>query len=807
MSGVLLWSSIFLSVCAWEWLLPFYSLTNLPAGGGLLALGFWSLAAALLVAGWKTVKDGEQQESRSKTGGRILLISALVFLAILVVQGLTVVFYSYVAATHRHMSFLLYPLYWVLCLLGYSCALEAGVLNVWNSQYLVPFSANSEKLALLPTLLLVGAVGVMQILSSKRPSGVRLMAAGCVVVVAWLLRLVLLVSLLLEYDDPFQPPPFAVAIFSDRVLTAMYLLLLTVALGTLLRHRPHLLLEGVQKPRILSPPWVAGASLAAGVFCLTGALLFQDSGRIKDGPILFDDVHSRMWEKTEGRMGKYTFGGLPAYSYTSLFYLLSHHWDVEINSTRRLDQLDLSKYSVLVLKTPSVKYSAEEIESIRNYLEGGGGVFLLGDHTNLLGMNAFLNEISGKYGIRFNYDSSNRFSDGYFSEYRPSFGGLHPVVAGIGYFRFLTSCTLDAPLLCERVMICGDVFSDKIDYSKPSFFGDSIVEPDDDFGLAVLGAARKVGKGRLLLFAESTVFSNFCLFIDGHDRFFLNAINFLQRQNHWGYALNWLFAGGAGVLILLAFFRSRGRLKSLALWASLFLLLGTGVGGKFWGTLNRVHYALPPPRCPQTRVAFLDRHTEFYLPPALGTPVIPFDVSFDSFFVSMQRLGLFPFRSRSLEECEEASAIVIINPVEEFSPAELKRLCDYVKAGGNLFVTDTIYNKKPHLGRLLSPFGVDVRRTTRQIELPDPVTRAWELPRDGGDGKGSRDGGESPGILKFLCKQYGEGVIAVAVDSQFFCRSFLGSSLDKEERNRRRVYDLIYEIFEKNFELKPRMDY
>src|SRR4051794_6387352 len=86
---------------------------------------------------------------------------------------------------------------------------------------------------------------------------------------------------------------------------------------------------------------------------------------------------------------------------------------------------DLTHYNVLVLTEPNIRYTAAEITAVRNFVQNGGGLFLISDHAgadrNSDGWDAagIFNEVMGSpsvFGITFN-DNSSDTSSGWFDNH------------------------------------------------------------------------------------------------------------------------------------------------------------------------------------------------------------------------------------------------------------------------------------------------------------------------------------------------------------------------------------------------------
>ena len=144
-------------------------------------------------------------------------------------------------------------------------------------------------------------------------------------------------------------------------------------------------------------------------------------------------------------------------------------------------------------------------------------------------MNTYLNSISRKFGINFNYDSTNDLNTGFLSTYTTPKVLKHPILKGISSFDFMTSCSLKAPLLVEDVMIGYSLGAFPGDYSDKDFFRKIPLNSDMKFGSFLQSVAVKYGKGKVAAFTDSTCLSSFSIFMDGNPGFVLGN-NWVPEQ-------------------------------------------------------------------------------------------------------------------------------------------------------------------------------------------------------------------------------------------------------------------------------------
>jgi hypothetical protein len=113
------------------------------------------------------------------------------------------------------------------------------------------------------------------------------------------------------------------------------------------------------------------------------ALGFQDPGAIKGGRVLVDEQHSN-WEWADRPFDTTWFGPQSTYNYACLMDYLGHYFRVRSNQEQPLSDRLLTDVDVLILKVPTQPFTRGEVDSIVRFVERGGGLWLIGDHTNFL---------------------------------------------------------------------------------------------------------------------------------------------------------------------------------------------------------------------------------------------------------------------------------------------------------------------------------------------------------------------------------------------------------------------------------------
>ena len=199
-------------------------------------------------------------------------------------------------------------------------------------------------------------------------------------------------------------------------------------------------------------------------------------------------------------------GDFSTYSFSSLAEWLGHWFAVDVNTSRTYEDSRLSAYDILLIKTPVRPIPEGEREAIIRFVEAGGGLLLVGDHTNLLGMGTHLNSLCVSHGIQFRYDSISNAAGG-FVEYQAPVLGSHVAALHVDELGFMTSCSLSLAPNAEAIVAADGCFRDPHDYSSSSFFGRRGAHPELEHGRMVLAGAVQVGEGRIVAFTDSTVWS------------------------------------------------------------------------------------------------------------------------------------------------------------------------------------------------------------------------------------------------------------------------------------------------------------
>ncbi|MFC1969309.1 Gldg family protein [Chloroflexota bacterium] len=534
------------------------------------------------------------------------------------------------------------------------------------------------------------------------------------------------------------------------------------------------------------------------VFSLVGAFVFDDPGKPKQGRVLIDEFHSN-WEWTTKKYDTSWYGIASGYNYYNLADYLNHFYNVESKSEQLTTEL-LSGYDVLICKMPTTPYSELEVEAIDQFVQKGGGLFLIGDHTNVFGSSTFLNPLTKRFGLRFNYDSTYDLITSDLSLYQPPELLPHPVVQRMPPFLFATSCTLDAPLFSESVIMGYNLKALDLDYSRPSFFPDHEKTKNYRFGLFLQAAAVRHGQGRVLAFTDSTVFSNFYMFIPGKPELALGIVDWLNREGP-AYSRGIFLILAVLSLVSIGYLANRTRRDHLSYVLILTTLMGAVLATPTFGHLNRTLHPPPIPHTEFVKVAFESELSSSLLP---ATRVIRNPkADFQTFYVWTQRLGYVPSLSPTLAQAlTQGDVVVIINPRKPFSPQQVDSITQHIELGGKvLLLEDAFVNPsgpESPANQILERFGMKVNYLVRRNSR---INNDLHQSVGAINSSVSVEGGQpllvyDDGAALFSIAERGHGMLAVMASSSSFNSLAMGTTGTVPNQYQRFLYQLEFWMLE-----------
>ncbi len=565
-------------------------------------------------------------------------------------------------------------------LLGWHASVDGRGLGLATGEHRSFFGISPRHGEVFPSLLFCGYVAVSVATSRSLALRERVLrcAAAVLAVLTWREILVLGKATLTSTDSWH----LEMAMSTELYLLAQVPALVAIAA---LEGRPAAV-SARPEPRKLR---LTSSAFALSVALLVFPLLWIDHGTPKAGRIAIDDAHSD-WEWSTIPLNKTVFGPKTTYNYWSMNELLGRHFsELHVNEEDVLDSDTLRSHDVWILKTPTRPYTSEELSAIHQYVQDGGGVWLIGDHTDIFGMNTYLNQVSERYSIHFNTDAVGPQDwTGRVRQLWTPPRRSHPIAGQIQEFQWATSCSLGASPWTSDVVMAGHALSaDGVDYALNTGFGDHIQDASEPYGRMLQCVAVRSGRGRVLAFSDSTVFSSFFFHIPGKPELAIGSVWWLNHSNgsdRWRYLL-FLLGCALAATVTTAAIRRDNQPTAGGVVIGALTGLSLAAAASMWAARN--HHPEPADaRDERDRVAFVSSDDRV-LPARTSvshdesSPVV-----FQTLFVWTQRAGLVPeFEPQVPVDASRFVGLVLISP-DGLAEESLDRLATYVHSGGNVLV-------------------------------------------------------------------------------------------------------------------------
>jgi len=538
-------------------------------------------------------------------------------------------------------------------------------------------------------------------------------------------------------------------------------------------------------------PASAAVLIGAAVAVFTAAVAWEPVGERKAGRVAVEEGHSK-WEPTARAMDTGWYGHDSGYNYSCLYDYLSRFYEMS-RLEQPIDDDALKPLDVLVVKTPTETYKPEELRAVRSWVERGGGLVLIGEHTDVFHTGEGLNALARPYGFEFRYDCLFGIDSWFEEKFEPPLVP-HPTIQHMPPLDFAVSCSIAPGASPGRAVMRGlGLKNSPADYHASNFYPQAEDRPDMRYGAFVQLWATRAGRGRVVAFTDSTQFSNFSMFEPGKPELALGLIEWANRADDVGNPRPWL-ALAALVLAAGGLLLARG---SSATWA---VLLAAGMLGHAGAAVAvRAHQraAMPMPKNvrPYTLVTVDPTTSGAVLPK--GGFIAGREDGFGIFERWILRLGYFTRRA-SAAEAAGSPALVIINPDRPPPREYVEALVDYVGRGGNLLVLDSHKNAKSTAASLLWPFKLSVSRDAGE-SLAGPIAGppGWPAIKTefACEVTGGRPFAHVQGKPVAATTRFGDGSVTVVGFSHRFCDLQMGVTGDAlPDQALRDVYEFEYKL-------------
>lgn len=529
---------------------------------------------------------------------------------------------------------------WLLTLLNFPSGSFQGRLYANTMAGPTSYPVNLDTLGLLLPLLvfITGCIYLLQCAPRWKTVARGLVWLGAVLVPVVLLRWVLSLELFLGLGDfvdhetqdlpiaPFLKPAF-IALF--------YIPFLTV--GAIILHRP---LTGFTQPDPSAPEsgrprclW-----LLIPLVLLLVLVFWEPKGSPKSGKVLINTYHTE-WSRTDRPYDRDWYGAASGYNYACLKRLYEGFFDVE-ELTGRISPEDLAATSVLIIYDPNRSFTDAEIQAVQRFVAQGGGLFVIGDHTNVFGSSSHLNQIMDGMGFLFRDDVLFDLDEDFFQ--LNDISPLHPgMLHGMTFFKFRGPASLKSTSLFSRnIFTLGNAKSLRAIYSVNNFYPPPHDHPKMWSGDFAVSMTTRYGSGRVAGFADSTVFSNFEIFYPGKYEFLLNTAHWLNHVDP-PFAQPLKRTGLIVIMILVGVMLFRAQRPQRVLGVCTLTCLLTLGGWTFARLVDQARADFPEPVRPMRFLFFAAEPEDEALTLRSFVTDTPFDQKYDVFIQWVLRTDIF----------------------------------------------------------------------------------------------------------------------------------------------------------------------
>ncbi len=721
---------------------------------------------------------------------------------ILLSQALAMLGYEYVTARSHELPWPLpYFLYAVLQMLGIEAAFNGSNLALYSPRIVHLLGATWELLLDPVTLCFLFGGIVMLCLrqparlpnGNKRLSLAKQIAALIIVIAAWIFfRAAILISVFMhralrtEYDS-------ALALISQfwNPWIHMVLLLGLILLTLRFIHAPFTGRQSLALEPGGKHPKRFGIIILtfAGSFMLIAGILLDMPGQRKEGRVLVDEYHSD-WEPTERPFDTEFYGQESGYNYACIYDYCSRFYDMSRLNTS-IDDSVLQSCDVLMVKVPTSRYAPDEIAAIERFVKRGGGLMLVGEHTNVFNTGTYINDIAKIFGLRFRYDCLFDI-DTIFTQLYPLPLVPHPIIQNMPPLNFAVSCSINPGKSPGRAVIRSTGLKNlTADYHASNFYPQVEDHAEMRYGAFVQLWTVRHGAGRVVAFSDSTIFSNFATFEPGKAELMLGMLEWLNHSNSSFNLQPFLILLGILVLVIaLILSRSWNGAWVVLVSAGLFGWANAAVSTRL---IHQYSMPLPQASRPMVRVV-LDR-TVCDAPLSRSGFIAGEKNGFGIFERWILRLGYFTSRQRGQDVLTD-DLVVFTHPNLTVKDEFREKLVSYVASGGKVLILDSPENVESTADSLLYPFGVSVNRRSRldgQLKVPE----TWPVIKI--DSAYAIEGGEPfmwVANMPIAAKvNYGKGTVTVIGIGSRFTDYYMGVTGNViPDGELRKVFELQFQI-------------
>lgn len=448
----------------------------------------------------------------------------------------------------------------------------------------------------------------------------------------------------------------------------------------------------------------------------------------------------------------------------AMFFDYLKDWGYSIQFGSDWSKISPQNHDILILINPYGKLQYQEKQKLESFMVEGGNLFVLGDHTYTFGLRNGYNDFLKELGIAFNFDSAFYLRPLWRKSLKSSYNTWDRMVKKDGFTtEILIGASLTLKYPAVPVIIGEYGWSDRGNIKDKWYMGNRRFDPDEPTGDLVLAAERSYGKGRLLVFGDTTFIQNTPI-SSSYPFIKLCFLHLLPKNQiiiRIGFPLLFLI----GIILLLRF----GRLgksnvllfKSLVLLFLFFVLIGSFISSE--DKLFRV------PSVSNQLSAGIDvtLFPEFYMNDWQRR-------SIGGLKNTLYRAGILPYHLYQYDskQLKKLDYLFVMGPKQKMTPEKAGLILDYVRKGGFL-ICSCGFDNRDQIKNLLLMLRLDIENLPLSYLSGKDTNRdlrfvsAWPIKMNP-----KKD-------YKIICKAYdkypviievneGKGKILLIGDSYFF---------------------------------------
>lgn len=405
--------------------------------------------------------------------------------------------------------------------------------------------------------------------------------------------------------------------------------------------------------------------------------IIYNRARIKNNNIIMLEDGYSEWKKPDytvfGIKTMGMFGCLP-------MILENYGYNVELIQSQTIP-IKIVDANILVII--NLNYTLDDVQNkiIWNFVKNGGSLFILGDHTDIQGIMNHTNSLLKPINIKFCFDSAF-----YLKEHWINCLNLltHPItrnIHNVNDIKWGIGASLKISYPAVPIIIGRYSFSDTGNYDneQEAYLGNYKYDKGEQLGDLVLAAEVVYGKGKVLVFGDTSSLQNPCL--PYNYKFIYDVFNYLSYKGSNSTYLYYNFFISL-MIFLIIFIQRNYTFFIIFLIVIVFLLyiIPTNI-------IRQLYYPL---FSYNNKIAYIDNtHCNAYNLEGYT------DNSVDGLIYNIYRNDYIPrfLNSFTYDDIKKSSILIIIGPTKPFSNYELNVINKFIVKGGTVIISIGWYEK------------------------------------------------------------------------------------------------------------------